>query len=105
MNLSPADPRDRLLPPHPPVLDRAANGRIVPVDATFLIGGEERDHPSDPTERIEPWANCRCAVAPVFADQLAESQVETIQSSRRITDSASVIEGVLSRGVIIHSST
>jgi len=62
----------------------AANGQIVLIDSTFEVGGVYMDHPGDPSAPVGEIANCRCAIVPVFADDLTEDELETIQSGRRI---------------------
>lgn len=39
-----------------------ADRQIVPLNALFLVGGEELEYPGDPTGSAENVINCRCAV-------------------------------------------
>lgn len=61
-----------------------ANGQIVPVDGTFLVDGEQMDHPGDKSASAGNFVNCRCDVAPVMVADLSEEQLETIESGGRI---------------------
>ena len=62
----------------------AAHGQIVPVDVPFRVGGAELMHPGDPTGPIKEIANCRCTQAPVFPDELSESELTTLRAGRRL---------------------
>ncbi|AXR80795.1 phage minor head protein [Natrarchaeobaculum sulfurireducens] len=61
-----------------------AHGQIVPVDATFLVGGEELLHPHDPSGSIENTTRCRCSALPVFTDDLTEDELEAIENGERL---------------------
>jgi len=63
----------------------AAHNQVVAVDTAFNVGGISMQYPGDPRAPIGEVANCRCAPVPVFADQLTESQLETIQNGGRVT--------------------
>lgn len=65
-----------------------ADGQIVAVDGTFLIGGAEARYPGDPQLPAEERINCRCSVVPVFRDELTDSEFAQIESGGRITRSA-----------------
>jgi len=43
-----------------------ADGQIVPIDAPFVVGGEELMYPGDPAGSPGNTINCRCTVAPVI---------------------------------------
>lgn len=62
-----------------------AHQQVVAVGTSFEVGGVDLDHPGDPLGPVSEIANCRCATAAVFADQLSESQLETIQNGGRVT--------------------
>ena len=62
-----------------------AHQQVVAVGTSFDVGGVYLDHPGDPLAPVSEIANCRCATAAVFADQLSESQLETIQNGGRVT--------------------
>lgn len=61
-----------------------ADGQIVAVGETFLVGGEELEHPGDPSASLEQIVNCRCTIVPVFADDLTEEELEAIENGERI---------------------
>ncbi|ADD07766.1 capsid protein gpC (plasmid) [Natrialba magadii ATCC 43099] len=61
-----------------------ADGQIVAVDESFLVGGEELDHPGDPSAPLEQIVNCRCTVVAVFADDLTEDEIEALEAGERI---------------------
>lgn len=61
-----------------------ADGQIVAVGETFLVGGEELEHPGDPTASLEQIANCRCTINPVFAEDLTDEELEAIEAGERI---------------------
>lgn len=42
-----------------------ADGQVVGIDDTFIVGGEPLRFPGDPTGSPENTINCRCTVAPV----------------------------------------
>lgn len=65
-----------------------ADGQIVPVDGTFLVGGEELRYPHDPRGSVGNTTNCRCIAAPVFADDLTEDELEALESGDRIQKTA-----------------
>ncbi len=49
---------------------RQADGQQTPLEASFLVGGEQLRYPGDPRGSAENIINCRCTVAPVtLADQ------------------------------------
>ena len=49
-----------------------AHGQTVPINGTFIVGGEECEAPGDPALSDAMAANCRCTV--VFGETLSESQ-------------------------------
>jgi len=61
-----------------------ADGQVVAVDTPFEVGGVFMDHPGDPTGPVGQIANCRCSIAPVFADDLTEEQLAAIEAGERI---------------------
>lgn len=61
-----------------------ADGQVVGVDQSFEVGGIKMAHPGDPSAPIEQIANCRCAVVPLFEDDLSPEQVEEVESGNRI---------------------
>lgn len=61
-----------------------ADGQVVPVDESFEVGGVYMSHPGDPGAAIGQIANCRCTIAPVFADDLTEEQLEAVLDGGRI---------------------
>lgn len=61
-----------------------ADGQIVAVGTTFLVGGAEARYPGDPNIPVGEIVNCRCSIAPMFADELSVSQLSTIRSGGRI---------------------
>lgn len=62
----------------------AADGQIVPVDGTFLVGGNEARYPGDPQLPIDEIANERCSLAPVFADDLSEQELAALEAGQRL---------------------
>ncbi|GGL55091.1 phage head morphogenesis protein [Halocalculus aciditolerans] len=44
---------------------READGQVVPIDGTFVVGGAQADHPGDASLPLDELINCRCTVAPV----------------------------------------
>lgn len=46
-----------------------ANGQIVGVNERFNVGSSQMDFPGDPTAPAEEVINCRCVVAPHFAEE------------------------------------
>ncbi len=61
-----------------------ANGQIVAVEQTFLVGDAELAHPGDPTAPIGEIVNCRCTVVPRFSDDLHEDEVEALENGERL---------------------
>lgn len=61
-----------------------ADGQVVAVEGTFLVGGYEAEYPGDPTLPVEEFTQCRCTAVPVFADELTTSQIEAIEAGERI---------------------
>jgi uncharacterized protein with gpF-like domain len=43
-----------------------ADGQKVPVNASFIVGGEQLDRPGDPAGSAGNVINCRCVVLPVL---------------------------------------
>lgn len=66
-----------------------ADGQIVAVDGTFLVGGYEAGHPGDPTLPAEEIINCRCTLVPVFRDELTDSEFSRLESGGRLNAAAS----------------
>lgn len=48
-----------------------ADGQTVPMDGTFLVGGEDADYPGDPNLSDAMACNCRCTL--IYGDTLEES--------------------------------
>lgn len=67
-----------------------ADGQIVPVDGTFLVGGEELRNPHDPQGSVENTTQCRCSAVPVFADDLGPAQLEAIEAGQRIAPNGTI---------------
>lgn len=61
-----------------------ANGQIVPVGRTFLVGGEELAHPGDPSGPLEETIQCRCTVMPRWPDDLDEDERAAIEAGQRL---------------------
>ena len=61
-----------------------ADGQIVPIGETFLVGGEELLHAGDPEGPIEEVAMCRCFTRPVFPSDLSDEQETAIRAGRRL---------------------
>lgn len=61
-----------------------ANGQVIPVDSTFVVGGVEMDHPGDPAAPIEQIANCRCTHLPRFADSFTDDELEALEAGERL---------------------
>lgn len=61
-----------------------ADGQIVAVGTSFEVGGVLLDHPGDPTGPLEEIANCRCTATPVFADDLTDDELESLQAGERL---------------------
>lgn len=61
-----------------------ADGQIVAVEDTFLVGGEELEHPGDPSAPLEQIVNCRCTVVPVYESDLTDEEVEVLESGDRL---------------------
>lgn len=61
-----------------------ADGQVVAVDNTFIVGGFEAEHPGDPSLPVGEFTQCRCTVVPVFADDLTEDQLTEIMDGERI---------------------
>ena len=61
-----------------------ADGQIVPVDGTFVVGDGRLDHAGDPGGPIEEIANCRCFTAPVFEDELSEDELAQLRAGQRL---------------------
>lgn len=61
-----------------------ANGQIVAVGETFDVGGHEAEYPGDASLPIEEATQCRCVAAPVFADELSEDDLETLEDGGTI---------------------
>ncbi|WP_323192407.1 phage minor head protein [Halostella sp. PRR32] len=66
----------------------SADGQIVAVDGTFLVGGFEADHPGDQSLPAAERINCRCTVIPVFRSDLSESEFAQLESGGRLNASA-----------------
>jgi len=66
-----------------------ADGQIVAVDGTFLVGGYEADHPGDPDLPAEERINCRCTAVPVFRSDLSDSEFARLESGGRLNASVS----------------
>lgn len=62
----------------------AADGQVVAVDGSFEVGGVYAEYPGDPSLPVGELANCRCTVVGVFADDLTEDQIESIEAGERI---------------------
>ena len=56
----------------------------MPVDGTFIVGGERLMHPGDPGAVIEEIANCRCYATPVFADDLTQDDLAQLRAGQRL---------------------
>ena len=61
-----------------------ADGQIVPVDGTFIVGGEEMRHPGDPRGSVENVTNCRCAIVGVWEDDLSDEEATAIRNGERL---------------------
>ena len=61
-----------------------ADGQIVPIGQTFLVGGAELLHPGDPEGPIEEVAMCRCIAVPRFESDLTEDELATIRAGGRL---------------------
>lgn len=61
-----------------------ADGQIVGIDHTFLVGGVELRFPHDPNGPVEEITNCRCNALPLWRDDLTRAQVATIENGNRI---------------------
>lgn len=57
---------DRTRPTH-----SEANGQIVPIDSLFAVGMELMMHPGDMTADPAEWANCRCSMIFLRADEVS----------------------------------
>lgn len=66
----------------------AANGQIVAVDNSFLVGGHEARYPGDPALPLEEMVQCRCTVVPVFRDDLTDDEFAQLESGERLTAAA-----------------
>lgn len=66
----------------------AADGQIVAVGNTFLVGGEELRHPADPQGSQGNIINCRCTTVPVFRDQLSDDEFARLESNGRLNAAA-----------------
>lgn len=62
----------------------AAGGQIAPVDGTFLVGGATARYPGDPQLPLKELVNCRCAVVPVFRQDLSDAEFATIDAGGRV---------------------
>lgn len=61
-----------------------ADGQIVAVGNTFLVGGYEARHPADPQLPAEELVNCRCTSIPVFRDDLTDSEFAQLEAGGRL---------------------
>ncbi|QCW03562.1 phage minor head protein [Natrinema pallidum] len=61
-----------------------ADGQIVAVGNTFLVGGAEARHPGDPSLPLEELVNCRCVAVPVFRDELTDDEFAQLESGGRL---------------------
>mgnify|MGYP003498436723 CR=1 FL=1 len=50
----------------------AADGQVVAIGEPFLVGGNEAAYPCDPALPADETVNCRCAVAFLTPDEMAE---------------------------------
>ena len=62
----------------------AADGQVVAVNNTFEVGGYQARYPGDPNLPVGEIANCRCAIVPVFRDDLSAEQFGAITGGERI---------------------
>lgn len=62
----------------------AADGQIVGLENTFIVGGHELRYPHDPLGPVEEVTNCRCNLLPLWRDDLTRAQRATIESGGRI---------------------
>jgi hypothetical protein len=67
-----------------------ADGQIVAVGNTFLVGGYEARYPGDPRLPVGEVVNCRCTVVPVFRSDLSDSQFAQLESGGRLNASAPI---------------
>ena len=61
-----------------------ADGQIVPVGGTFVVGDAELTHAGDPEGPIEEVVMCRCFTAPVFEDDLTTDEVAQLRAGQRL---------------------
>jgi len=61
-----------------------ADGQIVPVDGSFIVGNDRLEHPGDPGAVIEEIANCRCFATPVFEDDLTQDELAQLRAGQRL---------------------
>jgi len=47
---------------------RRAGGRVVAMDAPFIVGGDRLMYPGDPRGSAEQVINCRCSVSHIVVD-------------------------------------
>jgi uncharacterized protein with gpF-like domain len=66
----------------------SADGQIVAVGATFVVGGAEAQYPGDPSLPADERINCRCTVVPVFRDELTDSEFAQLESGGRLNAAA-----------------
>ena len=52
----------------------AADGQVVPVGSPFEVGGDALAYPGDPSGRSKNTVQCRCTVAFLTPDEMAERQ-------------------------------
>ena len=61
-----------------------ADGQIVAVGNTFLVGGHEARYPGDPRLPLEEMVQCRCALLPRFRDELTDGEFARLESGERL---------------------
>lgn len=61
-----------------------ADGQVVPVDGTFLVGGYEARYPGDQRLPVEEATHCRCTVVARFPDEFTASERERLAAGERL---------------------
>ena len=62
----------------------AADGQIVGLENTFLVGGEELRFPHDPNGSIANTTNCRCNALPLWREDLTDEEEAQIDAGQRL---------------------
>ena len=62
----------------------AADGQIVGIGNTFLVGGEQLRYPHDPEGSVGNTTNCRCNVLPLWREDLSDEEEAQIEAGQRL---------------------